>query len=63
MGKSEPVQIPYSACARFEFSNGTLKVFPPPEAKPLFAVKSGEDNFFPGYFLLQRLSGAEQTLT
>jgi hypothetical protein len=42
---------------RFEFSNGVLKVFPPHEDKPLLTLKSGDENFFPGYFLLQQLTG------
>lgn len=57
LGQSESVMIPYSTCDRLEFKDGTLTVFPPFDDRPLFTLKTGDDNFFPGYFVLLRLTG------
>ncbi|HJT32582.1 MAG TPA: hypothetical protein VJ783_11110 [Pirellulales bacterium] len=55
LGRKDATFIPYSSCRHLQITDGVLKIFDLRSDKPLFSLKTSEENFFPGYLVLRRL--------
>lgn len=55
LGRKDATFVPYTSCRHLQISDGMFKVFDLRSDKPIFSLKTSDENFFPGYLLLRRM--------